>query len=133
MGRRTWRIRGRSVVTIGEYDELARLSDLDLLQFGLNEVGRVALPRPKRGEGLAEATHSQLAHAVEIARRRHAQEFALLIPWSCDRALAEILERLRVSPLPVRLYLDHKARDVLIRQKTMAVDFIFRCCSNARR
>jgi len=118
-------IRGRSVVAIGEFSEVAQLSDLDLRQFGLDVVGRVALTRGKRDEGLIETTQSQLAHAIEMARRLHAQEFALLIAWNRDQALAEILDHLRASPLPVRLYPDRKLRNILVRERNATVDSHF--------
>jgi len=118
-------IRGRSVVAIGEFSEMAQVSDLDLLQFGLDAVERVALTRRKRSEGLAEPAQDQLARAIETARRLRAQEFALLIPWGRDQALAEILDGLRASPLPVRLYPDCKLRNILVREGNTAVDSHF--------
>jgi undecaprenyl-phosphate galactose phosphotransferase/putative colanic acid biosynthesis UDP-glucose lipid carrier transferase len=71
---------------------------------------------------LAAADHLRLAHAIETARLRSAREFALVLPWSRDRALSEILDRLRASPLPVRLYPDYKVRDVLGREQGQALD-----------
>jgi undecaprenyl-phosphate galactose phosphotransferase/putative colanic acid biosynthesis UDP-glucose lipid carrier transferase len=118
-------IQGRPVVAIGEFSEMAQLSELDLLQFGLEAVERVALTPRKRGAGLAETAQIQLAQAIEAARRLHAQEFALLIPWNRDQALAEILSRLRASPLPVRLYPDHRLRNILVRETNAAVDSDF--------
>ena len=48
-----------------------------------------------------------------------------MIPWNRDRALAQILERLRASPLPVRLYPDHKLRNVVLRAGDATIDFHF--------
>jgi undecaprenyl-phosphate galactose phosphotransferase/putative colanic acid biosynthesis UDP-glucose lipid carrier transferase len=71
---------------------------------------------------LAAADQVRLARAIETARLRCAREFALVLPWSRDRALSEVLDRLRASPLPVRLYPDHKVRDVLGREQGQALD-----------
>ena len=73
-------LRGRPIVTIGVFEEIERLSELERLQFGVEEVARVVLTPREQGEGLTEAAHRQLAHAIEIARIRQATEFALLIP-----------------------------------------------------
>ena len=119
-------MRGRPVVTVGDRGEMERLSHLDLQQFGIDEIARVALSERKRDEGLdnglAAADQVRLAHAIETARLRSAREFALVLPWSRDRALSEVLDRLRASPLPVRLYPDHKVRDVLHREQGQALD-----------
>ncbi len=119
-------MRGRPVVTVGDLGEMERLSHSDLQHFGIDEVARVALSERKRDavldNGLAAADRLRLAHAIETARLRCAREFALVLPWSRDRALSEILDRLRASPLPVRLYPDHKVRDVLRREQGQALD-----------
>ena len=118
-------VRGRPVVAIGEFGETARLSDLDLLRFGIDVVGCVALTPHSRGDGFAGARQNQLTQAIDMARRLRAQEFALLIPWNCGQTLTEVLDRLRASPLPARLYADRKLRDVLVRQSDGAVDSHF--------
>ena len=119
-------MRGRSVVIVGDLSEMERLSHSDLQQFGIDEIARVALTERERSEGLdnglAEADHLRLAHAIETARLRCAHEFALVLPWGRDRALLEVLDRLRASPLPVRLYPDHKVRDILGREQDQALD-----------
>jgi undecaprenyl-phosphate galactose phosphotransferase/putative colanic acid biosynthesis UDP-glucose lipid carrier transferase len=105
-------IRGQAVVTIGDAREMERLSGADLLQFGIDEVARVALSEPGRGEALTEVDRVGVARAIEIARRSEATEFALVMPWSRDRARSQVLELLRISPLPVRFYPDRKVRDL---------------------
>lgn len=119
-------IRGRPVVTVGDCGEMERLSQSDLQRFGIDEIARVALTERRRDEGsdngLAAADRDRLAYAVETARLRCAREFALVLPWGRDRALSEVLDRLRASPLPVRLYPDHKVRDILRREQGQALD-----------
>jgi exopolysaccharide biosynthesis polyprenyl glycosylphosphotransferase len=53
----------------------------------------------------------------KTARLGNAREIGLVLPWGRDRALSEVLHRLRASPLPVRLYPDHKVRDILRRER----------------
>jgi undecaprenyl-phosphate galactose phosphotransferase/putative colanic acid biosynthesis UDP-glucose lipid carrier transferase len=65
---------------------------------------------------LSEADRTRIVHAIDISRQLQAAEFALFMPWSRDRALAEVCALLRSSPLPVRLYPDHKIRDVIRHQ-----------------
>ena len=119
-------MQGRPVVTVGDRVEMERLSCSDLQHFGIDEIGRVALSERRRDagldDGLATADQVRLAHAIEIARLRNAREFALVLPWGRDRALSEVLGRLRASPLPVRLYPDHKVRDILGREQGQALD-----------
>ena len=78
-----------------------------------------------RGDGFAGARQNQLTQAIDMARRLRAQEFALLIPWNRGQTLTEVLDRLRASPLPARLYADRKLRDVLVRQSDGAVNSHF--------
>ena len=129
-------VRGRPVMTVGDRSEMERLSRSDLQQFGIDEIGRVALSERKRDEGLdnglAAADQIRLTHAIETARLRNAREFALVMSWSRDRALSEVLDRLRASPLPVRLYPDHKVRDVLAREQGQAPRSAFLCARPAR-
>ena len=119
-------LRGRPVVTIGDLGEMARLSNSDLRHFGIDEIARVALTERNRDEGvengLGAADQVRLAHAIETARIHGAREFALVLPWGRDRALSEVLARLRASPLPVRLYPDHKVREILLREQGPTLD-----------
>ena len=116
-GVRRGAIKGRRVVTLGDAVELERLGQSDFLQFGIEEIARIALVGRSSAGGLGERNCVQIAHAIDVARQQQALEFALIIPWSRDRELAEVCSLLRVSPLPVRLYPDHKIRSVLRQQK----------------
>lgn len=103
---------GRRVVTIGEPSELLRLSATFLLRyFGLTEVSRVAVAA-NRGCRSADVLVS-LDHALAAAREQGAEEFLVAFRWSSQELLETVRERLRASPLPVRLLPDHTVRTVL--------------------
>ncbi len=118
-GIRRGAIKGRRVVTLGDAVELERLGESDFLQFGMDEIARIALRGDSRaGNGaLSERDRARVAQAIEASRDLQALEFALIMPWSGDDALSEVCGLLRVSPLPVRLYPDEKIRAVLRQQK----------------
>ncbi len=109
-------VRGRRVVLIGDVEELERLKASDMLHFGFDEVARFGLSQGHNAEPLSTADRLRVEQTINAARLMRASEIALFVPWSRDRALAEITNGLRGSPLPVRLYPDHSTRDVL-RQK----------------
>jgi len=104
-------IKGRAVIAIGDPREMERLSANDRLHFGFNEMARITLVGSDLSDGLTEADRQRVGYAIEAARRLRAAEFALLMPWSRDRALSELKSLLRASPLPVRLYPDYKLRE----------------------
>jgi undecaprenyl-phosphate galactose phosphotransferase/putative colanic acid biosynthesis UDP-glucose lipid carrier transferase len=87
------------------------------LQFGIDEIARIALGGGAGDGGLGEKDRARIAQAIEASRRLQALEFALIMPWGRDRELSEVCNLLRVSPLPVRLYPDQKIRSVLRQQK----------------
>jgi undecaprenyl-phosphate galactose phosphotransferase/putative colanic acid biosynthesis UDP-glucose lipid carrier transferase len=116
-GIRRGAINGRRVVTLGDAGEMEGLGQSDFLQFGIDEIARFALTTASSHGGLDERDRARIAQAIEASRRLHALEFALIMPWSRDRELAEVCGLLRVSPLPVRLYPDQKIRGVLRQQK----------------
>jgi undecaprenyl-phosphate galactose phosphotransferase/putative colanic acid biosynthesis UDP-glucose lipid carrier transferase len=107
---------GRRVVALGDPAELARLGEPDFQQLGIENIARIAIGGSPNGAGLSEADRTRIVHAIDISRQLQAAEFALFMPWSRDRALAEVCALLRSSPLPVRLYPDHKIRDVIRHQ-----------------
>ncbi len=110
-------IKGRPVVTLGDPVELEQLGHADLMRFGIDEIARIALVGRSAGKGLDERDSAQIAHAIEVSRQRQAWEFALIVPWERDLELSEACGLLRVSPLPVRLYPDHKICNVLSLQQ----------------
>ena len=115
-------VRGRRVVLLGEPGELERLSAAEMLNFGLEEVGRFALSRESAAEALPARDRIAVANAMKAARTRKASEFALIVPWSRDRAISEITSHLRASPLPVRLYPDRRTRDILLQKRESGFD-----------
>ena len=116
-GVRRGAIKGRRVVTLGDAVELERLGQSDFLQFGIEEIARIALASRSSTGGLGERNRVQIAHAIDVSRQQQALEFALIMPWCRDRELSEVCGLLRVSPLPVRLYPDHNIRSVLRQRK----------------
>jgi Undecaprenyl-phosphate glucose phosphotransferase len=115
-------VHGRRVVLVGEIDELERLTSREMLHFGFAEVARFGLSRANSFELLSSGDRLRVGQAVKAARALRAAEFALVIPWSRDRALAEITACLRSSPLPVRLYPDHHTRDILVQKRERHFD-----------
>ena len=124
-GIRRGAIKGRRVVTVGDPLEMAGLAASDLLQFGIDEIARVSLTGGGAGGGLNEPDRRRIMEAIETARQLRASEFALVLPWSRDRELAEASGLLRMSPLPVRLYPDQKIRGIIRRQKGRGLDQYF--------
>ena len=113
---------GRRVVALGDLAELERLGEPEFHQFGIEHVARIAIGGGPNGAGLSEADGARIDHAIAVSRQLRAAEFALFMPWSRDRALLEVCDRLRCSPLPVRLYPDHKIRDVFRHQAERRFD-----------
>ena len=115
-------IRGKRVVLIGERGELDRLTSEETFRFGLDEVGRFALSLPTACDELTPDDKSIVLAALQFGRKHKAMEYALIMPWSRDRALTEVLELLRLSPRAIRLYPDHKTRDILLQKRESDFD-----------
>ncbi|WOJ89326.1 undecaprenyl-phosphate glucose phosphotransferase [Methylocapsa polymorpha] len=111
----TGSLAGRRVVTIGEPEELLRLSTAVLFRyFGLNEAARVSLAvnqGPTSNDVLVD-----LDRALHEAREYGVEEFVVALRWSSKELLDTVRARLRASPLPVRLLPDHTIRSVLGRR-----------------
>ena len=109
-------IQGSRVVTLGDPFELERLDDADFPDFGAEEVARVRLSGSAAlGGGLLESDRVRVAQAIAWAREMRATEFAAVMPWGAEAALADLCSLVRQSPLPLRLYPDEKIRRVLRR------------------
>ena len=108
-------VSGRAVVMIGERDELRSVSTRDLVHFGIEAVARFELTN--RYAKLPERDRNLVLRAIDFARRSHAGEIALMMSWRREPTLSEILNLLRESPLPVRLYPDLRTRDVLQKHR----------------
>ena len=115
-------LRGRRVVLIGDEGELERLTPAEILNFGLDAVGRFPLSPGSPLEEISADDRSLLDQAMRAARKSRASEFALFLPWGRDRALSMISLSLRASPLPVRLYPDHRIRDLLLQKRESQFD-----------
>ena len=108
----TGRVQGQRIVLVGLRDELAVISQIDLLRrFGLTDIARVSLPN--NGNWSSAANNSTLAllnDALVVARERNAEEIVLALDWNDTRSIELVRERLRSSPLPVQLLPDRKVR-----------------------
>ena len=114
---------GRRVVTIGEPAELLRLNASFLLRYcGLREVFRVAVAT-NRGHRSGEVL-AGLDGAVAAAREHGAEEFLLALPSGSQELLETVRSRLRESPLPARLLLDHNVRTML-GQRGLCTDVLW--------
>ena len=113
-------IGGRRVVTIGEGGELKTLDAAAFFQFGLEEIARVVLDPSDTPNGL-EGRAREMNHAVCLARELGAAEFVLVVPWQ-DKLIDELVELLRLSPLPVKLLPDKTVRSILTRQSQGSVN-----------
>lgn len=106
--------RGRSAILVGTRNELATLAAGRILfDFGLNEVDRVILPDCLPSDF---STWRPIIVAVDDAigrsRTSNAEEVLLALPWGNAAYLNTVRERLRVSPLPVRLLPDQFIRSI---------------------
>lgn len=112
----------RRVVLIGDLDELSRLTPRENAHFGLEEVARFPLSHGDGREQLTEGDRAKIAAAIEAARKFRAAEFALIVPWRRNQALTELIQNLRASPLPARLYPDQCTRDILLQTRDSGFD-----------
>jgi len=116
-------IQGSRVVTLGDPFELDRLDNADFPYFGTEEVTRVRLSGSAAlGGGLLELDRARVAQAIASARDLRATEFAAVMPWGAEAALADLCSLMRASPLPLRLYPDEKVRRVLRRGRDGGVE-----------
>ena len=120
---REGRVQGRRVLLIGLRDELAAISQADLLcRFGLSEVARVALPNGGDWSlAIGKRMLASLDEALLTARDQGAEEIVLALSWNDTRSIELIRDRLRRSPLPVQLLPDQKVR-YLIENPAFAVN-----------
>lgn len=115
-------VRGKRVVMIGDRSELDRLTSKEIFHFGLDELGRFALSLPAGDDELTPADKAVVLEAMQFGRKHKTTEYALIMPWSRDRTLSEVVELLRSSPRAIRLYPDHKTRDILLQKRESDFD-----------
>ena len=107
-------ISGRRVVIIGEEFELEQLSASSLLMdFGLKELTRISFGPGSKLEALSNDELMKLDYATDVARQQGAEELVIAFDWRRTQLIEKIEERLRISPLPVRLLADRVVRSVL--------------------
>ncbi|NJL07630.1 MAG: undecaprenyl-phosphate glucose phosphotransferase [Methylacidiphilales bacterium] len=106
-------IRGRRVVVLGTDDEFAAGGGRNLMILGgLDVIGRVVLPRQDGPEGRQRQANA-VKQALRHARKAQAEEIILALPWSDAAQIEFVRERLRATPLPVRLLPDSSMQSVL--------------------
>jgi len=105
-------IHGRRVVVLGCEEELAVIGVGDLMILcGLDEVARITMPKLS---GLrSEQRYAAIDAAIDRACKMSAEEVILAFPWSDKAQLELVRDRLRRSPLPVRLLPDRSAQAIL--------------------
>jgi undecaprenyl-phosphate galactose phosphotransferase/putative colanic acid biosynthesis UDP-glucose lipid carrier transferase len=112
---------GRRAVVIGDRDQLAALTRLDLARrFAITELGRFTLlSAAQRGPTFASGERGAIDNAIDLARREMADEVVLAVSWDDVRRLDALRDHLRVLPLPVRLLPDCTVAEILsVRFKT---------------
>jgi undecaprenyl-phosphate galactose phosphotransferase/putative colanic acid biosynthesis UDP-glucose lipid carrier transferase len=112
---------GRKVVVIGEPAELVRLSSSDLFHyFGLKEIGRVPVAESATERSNIDAELESLDRGLKEAREKNAEEIVVALRWSSKALLERVRDRMRATPLPVRLLPDSTIRSVLGRRSISA-------------
>jgi Undecaprenyl-phosphate glucose phosphotransferase len=79
---------------------------------GLDEMGRVLLPKSDSGDG-RQLQMDAVMETLEQARRTSAEEIILALPWGNKVQLEFLRDRLRLTPLPVRLLPDRSVQSIL--------------------
>jgi Undecaprenyl-phosphate glucose phosphotransferase len=106
-------IRGRRIVALGTNEELAVISPRDLLTLcGFDEVARVTLPH-KDCQDRRQLQTAAVAKTLEYARKASVEEIILAVPWDDKSQLEFVRDRLRLTPLPVRLLPDRSVQSIL--------------------
>lgn len=113
---RQGRVQGRRVVLVGLRDELAAISQADMLRrFGLTEVARISFPHSGNWSlAASKGILTSLDRAMSVARDRGADEIVLALCWNDIRCIDLVRERLRNSPLPVQLLPDRKISNLVV-------------------
>jgi Undecaprenyl-phosphate glucose phosphotransferase len=106
-------IHGRRIVMLGTDEELAAVRHGDLMSLcGLDEMGRVLLP-PGDCDDQGQLQMEAVTQTLEHARKTSAEEIILALPWANKAQLEFLRERLRLTPLPVRLLPDRSVQSIL--------------------
>jgi Undecaprenyl-phosphate glucose phosphotransferase len=108
-------IAGRRAIVIGDPDELANKSALDLLRtYGTREVGRFEFSPAKDSTASTVADELALVDAgIRAAQVSRAEQVLLALRWVDTCRRNAICDRLRILPLPVLLLPDRSVTSVL--------------------
>jgi Undecaprenyl-phosphate glucose phosphotransferase len=115
-------VKGRRVVLITESDELERIGLWEFVDAGVEVLSPFVLSLGEGSSSLSSGDVETVKRAIGFARQTQAAEFAVVLPWSRDRALLELTALLRSSPLPARLYPDRRIRSLLGPHRVSDVD-----------
>jgi Undecaprenyl-phosphate glucose phosphotransferase len=109
-------IRGRRAVIVGEEAELDQLSASALLiDFGLSEIARISFREVSASGKLSVEELAKLDGALTIARQQNADELIMAFDWHRSDLMQSVEEKLRLSPLPVRLLPDRAVQAIVGR------------------
>ena len=104
-------VHGRRVVVLGCEEELAVIGVGDLMILcGLDEIARICVPRSSEP---SELRYAAIDAAIDRAGKMSAEEVVLAFPWNNKAQLELVRDRLRRSPLPVRLLPDRSVQGIL--------------------
>ena len=114
-------ISGKPAILIGERLELLAISSSELIHFGIGDLARFEIVGG--AEGLSSRDRRVVLDAIELGRSKSAAEFSLLMSWSSQKAIDEVLAMLQELPVSVRLYPDDAARRMWLKHRGGSVDF----------
>ena len=105
---------GRRVIIIGEPEQLAAKSPLDLLRdHGAREVARFELSPPIDSTSTSNHDLAIVDAGIEAARTKGAEQILLAISWNEKWRRDLICHQLRMLPLPVLLLPDRSVTSIL--------------------
>jgi undecaprenyl-phosphate galactose phosphotransferase/putative colanic acid biosynthesis UDP-glucose lipid carrier transferase len=101
----------RRILVLGEANELGSFRILRLLRhFGYLPVRVFSLPKQDIDETLScSATNEFVREIISATRNEHIDEIFFAMSWSGGRRIMELVDALRVAPLPIRLLPDQNA------------------------
>jgi Undecaprenyl-phosphate glucose phosphotransferase len=100
----------RLIVLIAEKGQLQSSRALvELSRCGYRPLRTFEIsPSEARSHGMSTSLRATLDEVIELSRRAPIEELFLLVKWDHARLVEEILDVLRILPLPVRLVPDEK-------------------------
>lgn len=119
---RTKRLAGRSVVTLGEPEELLRLSKAAIFcYFGFKEVTRISIGANKGR--LPNDALTELNRAIDAARKHGAEEIVVAVRWDRKELINTVRAHLRQLPLSVHLLPDQSIRSAFNERRAFTTNW----------